>query len=273
MINLINLIQFNLINQMKTRPDLEIPQYLRNEHFQNDDIDMNNSMNNFISASVTADMDHHLQMIVNSASASTRISDTDTQMPESQTGWQLRLPATSVNLDLPKNNTFRPYNSDDVINRGPLLYFPTDDEFLSEQQIFIRKQIEFFESALGDVGKTTSGRKHPTRLNQVGIQCRHCASLPLRYRERGAVFFPAKLIGIYQASQNIATFHMIQLCQLIDDDTKEKLKGYKQCRSVSGHGGKKYWAETAKAQGIIDSESGCGLSFQTKTTSGNKSLV
>jgi hypothetical protein len=135
--------------------------------------------------------------------------------------------------------------------RGPLLYFHTDDGYLTEQQIFIRKQIEFFEVSLNEVGKTTSGRKHPIMKNQVGIQCRHCAVIPLRYRERGAVYFPAKLLGIYQAAQNIAGCHMIQLCKHIDNETKEILKTNKQTRCL-GNGGKKYWAETANAQGIVD---------------------
>jgi hypothetical protein len=147
-----------------------------------------------------------------------------------------------------------PQSSDEYINGlGPLLYFPTDDGFLTEQQIFIRKQIEFFEVSLDDVGKTTSGRKHPSIKNQVGIQCRHCAIIPVRYRERGAVYFPAKLLGIYQAAQNIAGSHMTQLCKHIDHETKETLKTNKQSRCL-GNGGKKYWAETAKAQGIAESQ-------------------
>ena len=256
---------------MKTSPDLELPLYFRNGRFQHEDFVVNQTLYNFISASVTANMAYHAQMMVNSASA--RIPATDQQNQESPTGRPSCLPATGVNVGLHNSSPAQPDTLDEARSHGTSLYFPTDEEFLSEQQIFIRKQIEFFESALGDVGKTASGRKHPTMLNQVGIQCRHCATLPIRYRERGAVCFPAKLVGIYQASQNMAASHMIQFCQLIDNATKERLMTYKQCRSVSGHGGKKYWAETAKAQGVIDSESGSGLRFLTKTTNSNNSLI
>jgi hypothetical protein len=159
----------------------------------------------------------------------------------------------------------------EIIQRGPLLHFPTDNEFLSEPQIFIRKQIEFFEVAVSDVGKTTSGRKHPIRLNQVGIQCRHCSVIPIRYRERGAVYFPAKSIGIYQAAQNMVATHMIQLCRHIDNETKTQLMNYRKCRTVTGHGGKKYWAETAKAQGVVDSKSENGLLFETRYLESNVS--
>jgi hypothetical protein len=156
------------------------------------------------------------------------------------------------------------YPECNAINRGPLLHFPTDNEFLSEKQIFIRKQIEFFEAGLGEVGKTTSGRKRPIIREQVGIQCRHCAVIPMRYRERGAVYFPSKLIGVYQAAQNMVSTHMITLCRHIDRESKETLISFMQTRSCTGHGGKVYWAETAKAQNVLELETEGGLRFETR---------
>lgn len=144
--------------------------------------------------------------------------------------------------------------------RGALLYIPNDNEVLSESQIFLRKQIEFFETALEDVGKTTSGRRRPIMLNQVGIQCRHCGVIPTRYRQKAAVYYPAKMASIYQAAQNMALTHLTTQCQHIDEDTRKRLKEYQEGRSVAGHGGKKYWADTAKSQGVIECEDG-GLRF------------
>jgi hypothetical protein len=154
-------------------------------------------------------------------------------------------------------------STDYISYRGPLLHFPTDNRYLTEQQIFIRKQIEFFEVALIDVGKVTSGRRIPIKKNQVGIQCRHCAVIPGCNRERGAVHFPTKLMGIYQSSQDIANTHMIQRCNHVDPHTKEMLLAYKQNRCL-GHGGKKYWAETAKAQGVVDDLLEGGLCFEIR---------
>ena len=144
--------------------------------------------------------------------------------------------------------------------QGPLLYMSMDDDVLSENQIVLRKQIEFFEASLDDVGRTTSGRRHPILPHQVGIQCRHCSSIPARYRQRGAVYYPARLTGIYQAAQNMAVTHLANLCQYIDSETKARLQSYQQGRAATGHGGKQYWADSAKAQGIIESEEG-GLRF------------
>lgn len=159
----------------------------------------------------------------------------------------------------------------DTYKRGPMLYIPTDDDVLSENQVMLRKQIEFFEAPLDEVGKTTSGRRRPIMLNQVGIQCRHCASsLPARYRQKGAVYYPAKLTGIYQASQNMAVTHLANLCQHIDDQTKKQLQVYQQARSATGHGGKQYWADTAKAQGIVEAAEG-GLRFATTSLHLNSS--
>jgi hypothetical protein len=242
---------------MKSSSDLEMLQYIK--RLQNH---VNLNVQNHTSASMTTNLAHRLSIMANNSLR----ADTNQHIEKSPTDDSLHLPSTHAYIDLPNHNISRPYLSTKAMNRRPLLYFPTDDEFLSQQQIFIRKQIEFFESSIDDVGKTTSGRKHPTMLDQVGIQCRHCVSLSLQYRERGAVSFPAKLIGIYQASQNMAASHMIQYCHHIDNDTRRKLVIYKQCRPTIGHGGKKYWAETARAQGVIDSESGSGLRFQTSDT-------
>jgi hypothetical protein len=172
-----------------------------------------------------------------------------------------RIPQSGSQCILPP--FFPEYNT---VNRGPLLHIPTDDEFLSEKQIFIRKQIEFFEAGLNEIGKTTSGRKRPIIREQVGIQCRHCAVIPVRYRERGAVYFPSKLIGIYQAAQNMVSTHMIKLCRHIDEESKVTLINFMKTRSCTGHGGKVYWADTAKAQGVLESGTGIGLTFETKAS-------
>mmetsp|Transcript_8087 Transcript_8087/g.18771 ORF Transcript_8087/g.18771 Transcript_8087/m.18771 type:complete len:557 (-) Transcript_8087:49-1719(-) len=148
--------------------------------------------------------------------------------------------------------------------RGPVLYMPTDDDVLAENQILLRKQIEFFEAQLEDVGKTTSGRRRPIMLGQVGIQCRHCGDLPIRYRQRGSVYYPAKLKGIYQAAQNMAVTHLCESCEHIDPETRKQLRAFQQGRSTTGHGGKEYWAKTARVQGVIDTDEG-GLRYAPQT--------
>jgi hypothetical protein len=91
--------------------------------------------------------------------------------------------------------------SSQVTGRQPvLLYSPKDKNRLTDYQILVRKQIELFEAVQEDVDTTPQGRVRRVVLGQVGIRCRHCASLPPRDRKRGAFYYPSKLNVVYQVS-------------------------------------------------------------------------
>jgi hypothetical protein len=90
----------------------------------------------------------------------------------------------------------------------------------------------------------------------VGIRCKHCAVLPRTERLRGTVYFPSTLPALYQAAQNMATIHFTHRCQQISPRLKEQLINLHDKKTVSGHGGKKYWAEGAVARGICETERG-----------------
>ena len=133
-----------------------------------------------------------------------------------------------------------------------------DDEHLSEYQIMVRKQLEVFEAHPEDVESNTQGRKKQVSLGQVGIRCKHCASLPLRQRGRGAVYYPAKLQGVYQAAQNMASSHLCESCQCIDEHTKSELRTLRERRDTAS-GGKQYWADGARALGLFEADDGLRL--------------
>lgn len=153
---------------------------------------------------------------------------------------------------------------------GPVLAVPTprsdgiclalacDDEQLSEYQILVRKQLEIFEAQQEDVESNTQGRKKQVVLGQVGIRCRHCSGLPLRQRGRGAVYYPAKLQGVYQAAQNMASSHLCESCQYIPHPVKQDLRVLRERRDTAS-GGKQYWADGARAMGLYESEDGLKL--------------
>jgi hypothetical protein len=153
---------------------------------------------------------------------------------------------------------------------GPILTVPTpradgiclalscDDEQLSEYQILVRKQLEIFEAQQEDVESNTQGRKKQVVLGQVGIRCRHCSGLPLRQRGRGAVYYPAKLQGVYQAAQNMASSHLCESCQYIPHPVKQDLRLLRERRDTAS-GGKQYWADGARAMGLYESEEGLKL--------------
>ena len=134
-----------------------------------------------------------------------------------------------------------------------------DDEHLSEYQILVRKQLEIFEAQPEDAESNTQGRKKQVSLGQVGIRCKHCASLPQRQRGRGAVYYPAKLQGVYQAAQNMASSHLCESCQCIDESLKKELKTLRERRDTAS-GGKQYWADGARALGLFEAEDGLRMS-------------
>jgi hypothetical protein len=128
-------------------------------------------------------------------------------------------------------------------------------EQLSEYQIMVRQQLEIFQAGPEDVECHTQGRKKQVCLGQVGIRCRHCAGFPLRVRGRGAVYYPAKLDGIYQAAQNMAGSHLCQACQQIPVPLKQQIRKLRERRD-NASGGKQYWADGCKALGLYETEEG-----------------
>jgi hypothetical protein len=57
-----------------------------------------------------------------------------------------------------------------------LLAIPDDKNWLSDNDCFVRNNIEVFTASQADVEKAAADRKYPIRLGQVGIHCVHCAS-------------------------------------------------------------------------------------------------
>ena len=128
----------------------------------------------------------------------------------------------------------------------------------------VRQQLELFEATTNDIECNTQGRKKPVVLHQVGLRCCHCSYLPLRSRGRGAVYYPAKLQGIYQAAQNMATSHLCTTCPKIPPSTKADLNQLRQ-QGENASGGKQYWADGCRALGVIETEND-GLRFSHRMT-------
>lgn len=143
--------------------------------------------------------------------------------------------------------------------RGAVLMFiEQDNEILSDYQIFLRKNIQFFQADAAEVSTATPGRKKPVKLGQVGMRCIHCADVRIQRRASATVYFPSKLKGLYQAAQNIGTTHFRNSCPNMPPDLKEKAKTFQVDgkRATAGHGGKKYWADAAGDLGIVETEDG-----------------
>jgi len=145
---------------------------------------------------------------------------------------------------------------------GPILYMSSDEDILSDQQCLLRKQIELFPADTEDVNAVTPGRRKDILLGQVGIRCVWCAHIPIHQRSKGSVYYPAKLKGIYQAAQNMSVSHFCDSCENIDPFVKAELRAFQHGKSTSGHGGKQYWADSARVLGVMETEE--GLRFDPK---------
>jgi hypothetical protein len=136
-----------------------------------------------------------------------------------------------------------------------VIYMSCDDDSLSEYQCLVRKQIELFEARREDVDSNAQGRNRPIVMGQVGIRCRHCTMLPPKHRARGAIYYPAKLYGLYQAAQNMASSHLCEHCQHVPPDIRAELLKLRDRKSSAG-GGKKYWADGVRILGVFEDEDG-----------------
>jgi hypothetical protein len=157
-----------------------------------------------------------------------------------------------------KNFIDQDSNQYEMLKSLPMsLALPYDANRLSPVQILLREQIEIFAASEDDLMAYVRGRNKPITLKQVGIRCKHCANLPLKHRKRGSVYFPFSLLDIYQAAQNIASSHFFQdNCSEISVEIKSKLlRSNLRWKSAPGLG-KQYWAISAGAQGLFDTDQG-----------------
>ena len=147
-------------------------------------------------------------------------------------------------------------------NPGELipLCVETDEAYLSEFQCLLRKQICFFEVSELDLQCSAQGRHKPISMGQVGIVCRHCAVLPPGLRQAASVYFPTKFEGIYLASQNLSTNHLMIRCGQIPEEIRSQLHQLKGKKVTTPDGGRKYWVKEVRTNGIVQTEKSLRLS-------------
>jgi hypothetical protein len=168
----------------------------------------------------------------------------------------------SIPTDLGRNiYPFRQQNEGYSIGIPPSLPITLskaeDAAKLSPYQVLLRMQIEAFQATDDDVTTHTRGRNKPVVLGQVGIRCRHCAHLPVSSRQKGSTYFPATVLGIYQAAQNMSTSHIQGgVCSEMPIDLKRQFETLQNLKVASSGAGRPYWAESARILGLVDTEDG-----------------
>lgn len=200
---------------------------------------------------------HFLQLIPNSIFPYFPGLTTDTNMGpifhSINVSSTVRPPSAGVSAP---QETISPQEAAQLSGKPPqALYMSCDDDSLSEYQCLVRQQIELFEALREDVVSNAKGRNKPIVIGQVGIRCRHCRLLPPKSRHRGATYYPAKLKGLYQAAQSMASGHLCNHCQHIPHSVRQELLVLRERKSSAG-GGKKYWGDGVRVLGVYEDESG-----------------
>ena len=131
------------------------------------------------------------------------------------------------------------------------LYMDQDEDTLTEYQCMLRKQIELFEAGPEDTRCSAQGRNTPILIGQVGLRCRHCASLPRAARTKGAVYYSQTIDGVYQIAQNMSKVHLGTRCNKIPRDVQDKLNALRN-DSQRASGGKQYWADGMRSLGVYE---------------------
>lgn len=165
----------------------------------------------------------------------------------------------STTVTASSNNTIVP------LQLPRIIALAEDSCKLNEHQYYLRQQIEAFEATEEDIETHRRGRNHPIKLKQIGIRCIHCAHRPIHERLKGSTYFPASIIGIYQAAQNMSSTHIqCGLCPDMPTSIKDHFVDLIITKKNTG-AGRPYWSYAASKIGLHDTDDG-GIIFRTVTT-------
>lgn len=137
----------------------------------------------------------------------------------------------------------------------------TDEDYLSPLHCFERRYcVEAFTATEDDIAQPRHFKTHGARVvvGQVGIRCLHCKHRPLSARGERAVCFPSSLKNIYHSIETWQRRHSL-VCPDIPKWVKKSMLDLTQ-NSKSGAGGRrKYWEESARRLGLVDTSNGIRL--------------
>lgn len=154
-----------------------------------------------------------------------------------------------------------------TLDAGIPLALDEDKDWLTPLHCFVRRNcVEAFTACQEDVHAPSKGKRKPIQIGQVGIRCPHChvASTPKdgdgneATHERGSIYYPTSLASIYNATMNLLQRH-INSCPKVPAAIMAKYADLKQDDARSGTS-KKYWIESAKSIGFVDTLKGIRLS-------------
>mmetsp|Transcript_17020 Transcript_17020/g.24973 ORF Transcript_17020/g.24973 Transcript_17020/m.24973 type:complete len:456 (-) Transcript_17020:276-1643(-) len=129
-----------------------------------------------------------------------------------------------------------------------------DENWLSEFLCFVRGHCtEVVCASQQDVISRMNSKK--VLQGQVGIRCQFCSHLPHKKRGGRSSTFPSSLSRIYQSLTMMIRDHF-ESCPAMPSESKTKFKELRGSVSQGVVGSKQYWIHSAKALGLVDTDSG-----------------
>lgn len=163
---------------------------------------------------------------------------------------------------LPANPMFQQNSTTQVGNGPPQLQasttqsiplsMPEDKHCVSPYQQLLRDSLEFFIVSKEDHISNAYGRGDGIPQGQVGIRCRFCKHRAMHWRGKGSLYFPGKVVAIYQSAQNIGSNHLLTSCSDFPEDRKEEMLRLRKANEKKHVGAKRYWEECCRFVGIYD---------------------
>jgi len=138
-----------------------------------------------------------------------------------------------------------------------------DENWLSEFLCFIRTDlVEVFRASNDDVASRINSKK--VVFGQVGIRCRYCAHLTHSERASRSSSFPSSIDRIYQSLTMMIRDHFVR-CTGLPDNLRARFMELKSHTTQGATDSKRYWIESAKRLGMVDTHPNHGIMVTEET--------
>lgn len=138
-----------------------------------------------------------------------------------------------------------------------------DENWLSEFLCFIRAElVEVFRASNDDVASRINSKK--VVFGQVGIRCRYCAHMSHAERASRSSSFPSSIDRIYQSLTMMIRDHFVR-CTGLPDNLRAKFLELKSHTTQGATDSKRYWIESAKRLGMMDTHPNQGIMITEET--------
>lgn len=151
-----------------------------------------------------------------------------------------------------------------TLDKPILLALDGDEDWLTPLHCYVRRQcVEVFTATADDTSKTTTkGKRRPVTVGQIGLRCPHCnkddGDGQFDKNNRGSIYYPNGVGHVYNATMNLLQRHLFY-CPSVPPEILKKYLDLKKDDARSGTS-KKYWMESAKSLGFVDTLDGIKLS-------------